>query len=125
MLDVINSVESLTTTVTRHFLHIKNQHAFIRAWAVQFELAYTDFRVIQMALQLAGPDHHDLLVRFTHAYEAVYAYEYSFAAGGLEGFAQDHGTDVTDYEARVATLTEILSEIHEEQQRLTGASHGQ
>jgi hypothetical protein len=42
----------------------------MRAWAVQFELAYTDFRTIQLALQLAQ-DQHDLLVRFTGVYDTV------------------------------------------------------
>nr|WP_225350788.1 hypothetical protein [Lacticaseibacillus camelliae] len=52
MLDVKNSIDNLEWTTTHHLAHIQNQHPFMRRWAVQFELAYTDFRVIQMALQM-------------------------------------------------------------------------
>jgi hypothetical protein len=52
MLDVIGAVKNLQWTTEHHYLHIRNQHDFMRAWAVQFELAYTDFRIIQMALQI-------------------------------------------------------------------------
>lgn len=65
----------------------------MRAWAVQFELAYTDFRTIQLALQLAQ-DQHDLLVRFTGVYDTVYQYEYEFAANGLAAFNAKYGRSV-------------------------------
>ena len=63
MLDVKDSVNRLAWTTEHHFLHIQARHDFMRAWAVQFEMAYTDFRVIQMALQLGGEQYHDLLKR--------------------------------------------------------------
>lgn len=68
MLDVIKSLDRLTWNTQHHFTHIEAQHDFIRAWAIQFELGYTDVRVVQMALQLDGK-HHDLLQKFTAAYE--------------------------------------------------------
>ena len=95
MLDVKDSVNRLAWTTEHHFLHIQARHDFMRAWAVQFEMAYTDFRVIQMALQLGGEQYHDLLKRFAAAYEAVYAYEYAFA----------------DYHTAEQTLLKIIDEI--------------
>lgn len=53
MLDVSDSLDRLAWTTEHHYRHIAAQHDFMRAWAVQFELAYTDFRTIQLALQLA------------------------------------------------------------------------
>ncbi|MFR0554695.1 hypothetical protein ACLUXD_08660, partial [Loigolactobacillus coryniformis subsp. coryniformis] len=70
MLDVSDSLDRLAWTTEHHYRHIAAQHDFMRAWAVQFELAYTDFRTIQLALQLAQ-DQHDLLVRFTGVYDTV------------------------------------------------------
>lgn len=89
MLDVIGSIKNLQETTEHHFLHIKNQHDFIRIWAIQFEIAYTDFRVIQLALQLANEG--SLLSEFTQAYQAVYQFEYAFAEGGLPVFNQQFG----------------------------------
>ncbi|MBT9671627.1 hypothetical protein GPK34_06245 [Secundilactobacillus kimchicus] len=111
MLDVKGSIDNLSTTVTRHFAHIKNQHEFIRAWAVQFELAYTDFRVIEMALQLSGDAQHPLLAEFAAAYDAVYKYEYAFAGGGLEGFNQQFGNQIDDYEKAKDHLLEVIEKV--------------
>ena len=83
----------------------------MRAWAVQFEMAYTDFRVIQMALQLGGEQYHDLLKRFAAAYEAVYAYEYAFVAGGLAGFDEQFADKMADYQTAEQTLLKIIDEI--------------
>ncbi|KRM71193.1 hypothetical protein [Lacticaseibacillus brantae] len=85
MLDVKGSIDRLLWTAEHHYLHIVAKHDFMRAWAVQFELAYTDFRTIQMALQLDG-NHADLLKKFAADYDQVFNYEYAFAAGGVDGF---------------------------------------
>lgn len=111
MLDVKDSVNRLAWTTGHHFLHIQARHDFMRAWAVQFEMAYTDFRVIQMALQLGGEQYHDLLKRFAAAYEAVYAYEYAFAAGGLAGFDEQFADKMADYQTAEQTLLKIIDEI--------------
>lgn len=115
MLDVKKSIENLNWTVEHHFLHIQNQHEFMRAWAVQFELAYTDFRVIEMALQLSGDENHELLRQFATAYEAVYNYEYAFAAGGLDGFNKQFGDQINDYEKAKDNLLSLLQEITKRQ----------
>lgn len=88
MLDVKKSLDRLTWNTQHHFAHIEAQHDFMRAWAIQFELAYTDFRVVEMALQLDG-SHHDLLAAFAAAYEKVYDYEYAFVAGGLKALMKN------------------------------------
>ncbi|GAB6093409.1 hypothetical protein [Furfurilactobacillus curtus] len=112
MLDVKDSIDRLQWTVDHHFLHIQAQHEFMRAWAVQFEMAYTDFRVIQMALQLGGEENHPLLKAFAAAYEDVYQYEYEFAAGGLEGFNAKFGADdMTKYQAAVKTMDGLIEQI--------------
>ncbi|WP_461215839.1 hypothetical protein [Lacticaseibacillus sp. GG6-2] len=110
MLDVKDALARLEWTTAHHYLHIQAQHAFMRAWAVQFELAYTDMRVIQMALQLAG-DQHELLQRFTTAYEAVYAYEYAFVAGGLEGFNSEFGERLADYHSASDQLLALIKQV--------------
>lgn len=109
MLDVLGSLKNLRWTVDHHFMHIKNQHDFMRAWAVQFELAYTDFRVTQMALQLAGQT--DLLKQFTSQYNEVYQYEMAFAGGGLEGFNEKFGSQIPAYEAAHDALLGTIDEI--------------
>lgn len=110
MLDIQGSLKNLSWTVEHHFLHIKNQHPFMRAWTVQFELAYTDFRVIQLALQLAE-NQMALLKTFTAQYDAVYQYEMAFASGGLEGFNEKF-TSIAEYDkaqkALLATIDEIM-----------------
>ena len=111
MLDVKMSIDNLLTTVNRHFAHIKNQHEFIRAWAIQFELAYTDFRVIQIALQLSGESNHALLAEFSAAYEDVYKYESAFAAGGLDGFNKEFADSIDDYEQTKDKLVDVIEEI--------------
>ncbi|KAF1293928.1 hypothetical protein [Candidatus Enterococcus leclercqii] len=113
MLDVQGALKNLQSTVTRHFLHIQNQHPFMRAWAVQFELAYTDFRVIQLALQLA--DEMDLLKEFTTAYDKVYQYESAFAFDGLDGFNAKYATKMTDYEKAKEELLTAIAKITKEQ----------
>ncbi|ANZ61911.1 hypothetical protein AYR62_05230 [Secundilactobacillus paracollinoides] len=111
MLDVKNSIERLSWTVEHHFLHIQAQHEFMRAWAIQFELAYTDFRVIQMALQLAGDSHHELLSQFSAAYEKVFDYEYAFVAGGLDGFNAKFGDQLDQYEAAEKETLGLIKQI--------------
>ncbi|MCD2256457.1 hypothetical protein FHQ08_06960 [Lactobacillus sp. CC-MHH1034] len=110
MLDVKNSIERLDWTVNHHFLHIQAQHEFMRAWAIQFELAYTDFRTIQMALQSDG-SHHELLARFSYAYEAIYPYEYEFAANGLAGFNAKFADKIDDYKSAVDKFNDIFKEV--------------
>ncbi|MBS5819656.1 MAG: hypothetical protein KIC85_00635 [Enterococcus gilvus] len=109
MLDVLGAIKNLQWTTEHHFLHIKNQHDFIRIWAIQFELAYTDARVVQLALQLDSQ--MDLLQRFTKAYDAVYHYEYAFAKGGLEGFNQEFGDQIDQYEEAHTTFLAVLDEL--------------
>lgn len=110
MLDVEDLLRRVATTVDHHYQHIANRHEFMRAWAVQFELAYTDFRVIQLALQLDGKE-HELLERFTATYDDVYEYEYAFAAGGLEGFDAKFSGRLDSYKSDVDLLLGTISEI--------------
>lgn len=117
MLDVIGSIKNLQETTERHFLHIKNQHDFIRIWAIQFEIAYTDFRVIQMALQLANEG--TLLSEFTQAYQAVYQFEYAFAEGGLPVFNQQFGKQMSEYEHVKNHLRDVLERIRQQQPPVT------
>lgn len=112
MLDVIKSLDRLTWNTQHHFAHIEAQHDFIRAWAIQFELGYTDVRVVQMALQLDGK-HHDLLVKFTAAYDKVYDYEYAFVAGGLEGFNEKYGDKIEDYRAGANEFLGLIDQVRE------------
>lgn len=109
MLDVKDSLKRLAWTTDHHFLHIQAQHEFMRAWAIQFELAYTDMRVIQLALQLAND--HDHLIRFTTAYEAVYQYEYAFVAGGLAGFNAEFAGQLQEYHDAAEALLGVISEL--------------
>lgn len=84
----------------------------MRAWAIQFELAYTDFRVVEMALQLDGK-HHDLLAAFAAAYEKVYDYEYAFVAGGLEGFNEKYGNQIEDYRTAANDFLKLIDQIRD------------
>lgn len=111
MLDVLGSIKNLTWNTEHHFLHLKNQHEFMRIWAVQFELGYTDFRTIQLALQL--DQQTELLKQFTKAYDAVYPYEYAFVKGGLEGFNQAYGDQMDQYDQAHQTLLAVLQKITE------------
>lgn len=117
MLDVLGAINNLRWTTAHHFLHIKNQHEFIRIWAIQFELAYTDFRVVQMALQLDKQT--ALLQCFTKAYDAVYQYEYEFVKGGLEGFNQQFGNQIETYDDAQQRLLAILDELLQQQPQVT------
>lgn len=109
MLDVLGAIKNLTWNTEHHFLHIKNQHEFMRIWAVQFELGYTDFRTIQLALQL--DQQTELLKQFTRAYDAVYQYEYSFVKGGLDGFNQEFGDQIDQYDQAHQELLAALQKI--------------
>ncbi|WP_137596650.1 hypothetical protein [Paucilactobacillus kaifaensis] len=109
MLDVKNSLERLNWNTEHHYEHIAAKHDFIRAWAIQFELGYTDFRVIQMALQLA--DEHELLTRFTTTYDKVYDYEYEFATQGLNGFLDKFGDQIDDYRHQKDQLLALIKEV--------------
>ena len=117
MLDVTGAIKNLTWTTEHHFLHIKNQHDFIRIWAIQFELAYTDFRVIQLALQLDSQI--EFLHRFTKAYDTVYQYEYAFAKGGLDGFNQQFGNQINSYDEAQQNLLAILDKLMQQQPKPT------
>ena len=112
MLDVKDSLANLTWTTTHHLAHIQNRHPFMRRWAVQFDLAYTDFRVIQIALQLEG-HHHDLLADFAQTYEAIHRYEFAFAGEGLEGFDQQYGDQLPDYAAQVDHFEDLVAQIRD------------
>lgn len=111
MLDITDSINKLSWTIEHHHAHILNKHDFMRAWAVQFELAYTDFRTIQMALQLSGDENKKLLQDFTAAYDEVYKYEYEFAAKGLDGFYEKYANDLADYTDAKDKALELLKEI--------------
>ncbi|GAX02441.1 hypothetical protein IWT140_00037 [Secundilactobacillus pentosiphilus] len=111
MLDVKDSVERLAWNTEHHFLHIQAQHEFMRAWAIQFELGYTDLRVIQVALQLAQPAQLALLHELTAAYHSVYQYEYAFVAGGLDGFNQQFGGQIDEYERAEKRLLSVLDQV--------------
>ncbi|GKT04165.1 hypothetical protein [Furfurilactobacillus entadae] len=111
MLDVIDSIHRLQWTVDHHYAHIEAQHDFMRAWAVQFELAYTDFRVIQMALQLSGEKQHPLLKQFAAQYEEIYKYEYVFAGKGLDAFNDQFGRDLSAYKEAVGAFDETIQAI--------------
>lgn len=121
MLDVLGAINNLRWTTEHHFLHIKNQHEFMRIWAVQFELAYTDFRVIQMALQLDKQT--TLLQRFIKAYDAVYQHEYEFVKGGLEGFNQQFGNQIEAYDEAQQRLLAILDELLQQQPQVTAENN--
>ncbi|WP_179394803.1 hypothetical protein [Lacticaseibacillus absianus] len=110
-LDVAQSIANLKWTVDHHFLHIRDHSPFARAIAVQFELAYTDFRVIEMSLQLRGPETHAVLVDFAQTYTAVQRYEWPFIAGGPEEYYAQHGADFSDYQQQVTHLDDLLDTI--------------
>lgn len=111
MLKIEDSITRLAWNTEHHFLHIQAQHEFMRAWAIQFELGYTDLRLIQFALQLAQPQQTELLAKFTAAYQQVYQYEYAFVAGGLEGFNQQFGGQMAEYEQAEKQLLAVLDQI--------------
>ncbi|WP_283678595.1 hypothetical protein [Lentilactobacillus sp. Marseille-Q4993] len=111
MLDVKDSIEKLSWDVNHHYLHVKNQHEFMRRIAIQFELAYTDFRVIQMALQLSGDENHQLLADFTSAYDDVFKFESEFAENGLDGFNDKYGDQIDEYGQAVDKLNQEIDKI--------------
>ncbi|GEL15186.1 hypothetical protein [Pediococcus cellicola] len=109
MLDVWGSLKNVQQTVQAHLAWIKARKSFERVFAVDFEMAYSDFRVVQMALQLAGE--MALLKRYTTAYSAIYNYEHAYVQGGLEEFNRQYGEKLADYEQTVVTLEQIIKEI--------------
>ena len=111
MLDVKGSINNLITTTKDHFNYIKQQKSFTRAFPIHFELAYTDFRVIQVALQLTGEQNHALLASFAAAYKAVYQYENAYATGGLDGFNHQFAGKLADYEQSTNYLLEVIEQI--------------
>lgn len=113
MLDVMGSIKNLEWTTEHHFLHIQARHDFMRAVAVQFELAYSDFRVIQLALQLDGQK--DLLSKFTSQYDDIYKYEMAFVRGGMAEFDNQFEGQIGDYQKAEQSLLETLKEIRQTQ----------
>jgi hypothetical protein len=109
MLTMQKSIDRLNWNTEHHFLHIKAAHPFIRQWAVQFELGYSDARLIQYYLETQG--NMELWQAFTDAYEAVYNYEYAFVAGGIEGYQEQFGTDTSDYEKAHDELLSVLKRV--------------
>lgn len=67
--------------------------------------------MIQMALQLSGDEHHELLAKFSAAYEKVFNYEYAFVAGGLEGFNEKYGQELDQYEQAEKETLALIDEI--------------
>ncbi|MYV06121.1 MULTISPECIES: hypothetical protein [Furfurilactobacillus] len=113
MVDVQDSVNRLMATANDHFTYIQAGHDFIRAWAIQFELAYTDYRTIDLALQFDGTDSNKLRKDFVSAYQAVYRFEYPFAVGGLEQFDEQCENQMPDYEVAVNQLDEVLEKVRQ------------
>ncbi|MFZ2353055.1 hypothetical protein [Paucilactobacillus nenjiangensis] len=109
MLDVTGSISNLQWTTEHHFLHIQARHEFMRAIAVQFELAYSDFRAIQMALQLDNQT--DLLEKVTAQYNEVFQYEMAFVRGGLDEFDNQFKGKIDQYQTSQASLLATLNDI--------------
>lgn len=112
MLDVKNSIDNLEWTTTHHLAHIQNQHPFMRRWAVQFELAYTDFRVIQLALQLDS-QYPELLADFSKTYEDIHNFEFAFAGDGLDGFNQQFGDQINVYASQVDHFEDLIDQLRD------------
>ena len=113
MLDVKGSIKNLSSTTESHFDYVQKQESFTRAFPIHFELAYSDFRVIEMALQLTGEQNHALLAQFAAAYEDVYQYEDAYASGGLEGFNRQFGNKIDDYKQAKDNLLAIIQKINQ------------
>ncbi len=64
-----------------------------------------------MSLKLSGAVQNPLLGEFLVAYKKVYQYEYAFAAGGLDGFNQQFGDQIEEYEAAQDDLIDVLERI--------------
>ncbi len=111
MLDVKGSIQNLKTITQEHFDDIQQQQSFTRAFPIHFELAYTDFRMIQLALQLSGELNHSLLVKFTAAYAAVYAYEEAYATEGLPGFNAKFANQLNTYQEAKDQLLAVIAQI--------------
>ena len=105
-IDIKDSVENLKWNTEHHYLHIEQQHEFIRAIAVQFELGYSDYRTIQLALYLEHKD--DLLNMFTKAYKDFYEYESVFAMRGLEEFNHQFSYKMADFRQVKDQLLNVL-----------------
>lgn len=105
-IDMTDSVANLKWNTEHHYAHIEQQHEFIRAIAVQFEIGYSDYRYIQMALYLENKD--DLLQQFTKAYKDFYAYESVFAMRGLEEFNKDFSWKMGDFREVKDKLLNVL-----------------
>lgn len=105
--DISSSLENLINTTQHHYAHIAAGHDFMRAWAIQFELAYTDFREVIRDLPA------EQVADFTQAYQAVFAYEWAFVAGGLAGFQEKFPTaaDLVAYKEAVDQLVALAAKI--------------
>ncbi|WP_262316671.1 hypothetical protein [Lacticaseibacillus parakribbianus] len=108
-LEITSSLQNLQRTVNHHFRHIQAAHPFARPIAVQYELAYTDYRVVQLALQLG--EQPALNAELTAAYEAVQAFEWPFIAGGPAEFAAQHGEAPAGYAQAVATFDAVCARV--------------
>ncbi|HAT55552.1 MAG TPA: hypothetical protein DCW31_10025 [Lactobacillus sp.] len=111
MIDIQDSAQQLQKTVNDHFEYIQAGHDFARAFAIQFELTYTDFRMIELGLQLDGKGQATLLNSFKTAYQAVYRFEAPFAFGGLEEFDKQCRDMMVDYELAVKQLNKVLQQV--------------
>lgn len=109
MLDILGSWKNLATTTQQHLATIQAQREFDPLFVVQFQLAYSDFRTVQLALQLA--DELALLKRYTQAYNAVYEFELAYVAGGLANFNAQFGSQIAKYQTAVKAFQEVLNEI--------------
>ncbi|QBO36917.1 hypothetical protein EQG49_10915 [Periweissella cryptocerci] len=105
--DISSSLANLVNTTQHHYAHIAAGHDFIRAWAIQFELVYTDFREVIRDLPA------DQVPAFTQAYQAVFSYEWEFVAGGLAGFQAKYPTkaDLESYKKAVDDLVELAEKL--------------
>ncbi|WP_225049109.1 hypothetical protein [Lacticaseibacillus kribbianus] len=110
-LDRTSALNNQQWTVAHHFDHIRQGHPFARQIAVQYELAHTDFRVLQLILQLEGQP--ALYADFTAAYEKVQAFEWPFIAGGPEAFSARFGTRLADYHQAVAAFDTVCEQVAE------------
>lgn len=108
--NVKGSIQNLASTTQDHFEYIQQQKSFTRGFPIHFELAYSDFRIIQFALELSG-ENTSLLNSFTDDYQTVYQYEDAYATGGLEGYEEKFNGQIDAYQQAKDRLLDDLQEI--------------